>query len=182
MIRNLFLPNKIYNTKRSGELPLELDEVKKYMNIDSNHDDSKIIALIYRVVDLCESYTLTAIAEQQWMQSYYRPMESNQLELFIVPTVSIVQCILVNHNNNKTLFANEHISFIEDNIITFNPLPIYSKAIMIEYRSGRLAHGALEESLKSILCSHILHLYDFPQQEFDMRVYDPYRNIFLEMR
>lgn len=82
----------------SSAVPIDLEEVKRHLNIEHNEDDEKIISLMPAAIGIAEHYAQIKILESVWQ--YKMPTFKQSVALPVSPVISIDSISYIDTSGN----------------------------------------------------------------------------------
>lgn len=173
------LPYSTHCLSHPKALALDLQQVKKFLKIDTCEEDILLTSLIKSVSMQCQNYTGYALITQKWQATFDRYVKK-YVKLNHKPLQSVDRIYLINSRDKKVEFPpNCYSVFPELSKVEFYVYPMAQK-IRIEYTSGfGDSYEQVPEELQTILLRHVAFLYENRAngKDFDMSAYNAFRAV-----
>lgn len=162
--------------------PVTLAEAKLYLRVDNTTEDSLIADLIVAARMSAESYLKKSLITQAW-KLVYNGIVDEEVELLMLPVVSIVSVIVVNRDaSTQTISSAGYYLNASKNKLIFDSPPT-GFAIEITYSTGYGTASAIPSPIKYGIIAHIAAMYD---NRIDAQIpakaialYAPFREVWL---
>ena len=161
----------IKKLSNSGMLPITLDEVKTYIRITHDYDDTVLQDIMYAVCQIFQQYTGISVTEELWEVGYTNVGRY----IFTLPVKPVVRIIEVATNDNWTKESIEKEDYyIDSNDLVLSYIPNY-RYITVRCIAG-YKKDEVNSYLKQCLLQHAGHLYEKRDDSFDLNTYDLFKN------
>lgn len=173
------IPYSTHCLSHPKALALDLQQVKKFLKIDTCDEDVLLTSLIKSVSMQCQNYTGYALITQRWQATFDRYVKK-YVKLHHRPLQSVDKILLINSRDKKTEFSQSCYSVSQElSKVEFNVFPM-AQRIRVEYTCGfGDSYEQVPEELQTILLRHVAFLYEnrAAGKDFDMSAYNAFRVI-----
>ncbi len=164
--------------------PLTLTEVKDYLRVSDNNDDTLITNLIETAREAAERFLRSSLINQSWKTSYdeYTP---SKVRLAMGPAQSITSVTVFARDETPTVISSDTYYLSAGNINLMFDANVVSHRIEITYVTGYgSAASNVPEPIRQGMLAHIAAIYDgragknaVPSQA--LALYSPYKTLTL---
>ncbi len=164
---------------QSNKSAITIEEVKSFLKIDHNEEDSLLERIIKAVTQQFESYTSSALINHTCLATY-RQFIGNYVILPISPARLIKKVHLVDFQNNVKDYDIKNCELNTDiDELYFKMIP-FSYLLKVEYVAGYGYESVnVPESIRAAILPHIAYFYENRSTyiSFPLNSYDQFRKI-----
>ena len=135
---------------------ISLKEVKIYLKIDSNLEDSLLGNLILSAIKSCEEYTNLSLGRKCWHAIYKTASNFSEIILPRKPVHKVIELGGLYHNGEKSKLNYTHYYLIDSRVI-FKQIPFFNH-IYIDFEAGHLEQ--IPPELKINIFEHVAEMYE----------------------
>jgi uncharacterized phiE125 gp8 family phage protein len=135
---------------------ISLEEVKIYLKIDSNLEDSLLGNLILSAIKSCEEYTNLSLGRKCWHAIYKTASNFSEIILPRKPVHKVIELGGLYHNGEKSKLNYTHYYLIDSRVI-FKQNPFFNH-IYIDFEAGYLEQ--IPSELKINIFEHVAEMYE----------------------
>lgn len=156
---------------------LEIGEVKLFLKIDHDSEDTLLTRLIHTATNQFERYTGQFLIKQLWKSSFEQ-MPSRKIKLPAYPVMSLEKV-------TTSSFANKEIQFDLQNAelekksgtVIFKAAPLCRELSIYYWVGFGESSQDIPVEIGSLLISHVAHLYEHRAtgDAFPLSVYQPFK-------
>jgi uncharacterized phiE125 gp8 family phage protein len=164
------LPQKLWN----------LEDVKNYLRISHNYDDSLIVNLIDAAIVAAENFTgLTLILKLV----HFISNKKQQSFVIKYKPINIIKKVIIEYERDKYELKQDEYYIDCDNHLFYLKKPLSNGELLVEYMAGFDEHN-IPKSIRHGILLHISEMYDRQEQpsgyvfSSDIKnLYSPYRQL-----
>lgn len=159
---------------------LSLDEIKNFLRIDFDDDDTLLQKALNTATRQCELKIGQTLGLKTYLMSIYNPLTSSKIKLKYGPIISVEKIEYIDNNEIVSVISNSNYKFNLDlAFVNFLNIPINFYKLDITYKAG---YTNVPDDLKQGLLFHIAKIYEdktgfYPIPKASNNIYKFYQKI-----
>ncbi|ACZ49291.1 hypothetical protein ACIS_00733 [Anaplasma centrale str. Israel] len=180
------LVNSAFHVTRKAlptDFPVTLTEVKSFLGINNNNEDSLLTDIISMSSEYAQWYIERSLGKQIWVLSYSGSNIPQKIYLPFGPVVSVISVGIVAHNATLRTISDKEYSVDSLRSSIVFPTAIRTSGIEIVYEAGYVDVRDIPMQIRHGILHHVAVAYKrrdsmtVEQLAFIKEIYTPFREV-----